>query len=223
MRPGSAAETLTAGFGPGDRDRSVAGELRLQLPDRSHVSHIGLPGLTLPRQRSRPTQPEATGLVHYGPTDMRVVELVRLQEPGSGTAAQGAVLFIGRGCSICHGPTGAEGPGPHLTGTHTYSMRGTGSGYDALYEGGNFQGRGIKNFFSAPLVWSFINKAMPLQRQGHLTMDEVYSLTAYLLYLNDLVPLDATIDATSLPKVKMPARDRFVPDPRGGPKSVPKK
>jgi hypothetical protein len=27
------------------------------------------------------TQPEATGLVHYSPTDMRVVELVRLQQP----------------------------------------------------------------------------------------------------------------------------------------------
>ena len=36
--------------------------------------------------------------------------------PGSGTAAQGAVLYIGRGCSICHGPTGAEGPGPRLAG-----------------------------------------------------------------------------------------------------------
>lgn len=37
------------------------------------------------------TQPEATGLVHYGPTDSRVVELVRLQDPSSGTAAQGTV------------------------------------------------------------------------------------------------------------------------------------
>jgi len=31
------------------------------------------------------TQPEATGMVHYGPTDMQVVELVRLPEPGSGS------------------------------------------------------------------------------------------------------------------------------------------
>lgn len=33
------------------------------------------------------TQPEATGLVHYSPTDMRVVELVRLQQPDAATAA----------------------------------------------------------------------------------------------------------------------------------------
>src|SRR4029079_2623403 len=31
------------------------------------------------------TQPEATGLVHYSPTDMRVVELVRLQSPDAQT------------------------------------------------------------------------------------------------------------------------------------------
>ncbi|HVT27118.1 MAG TPA: hypothetical protein VHE81_03785, partial [Lacipirellulaceae bacterium] len=33
------------------------------------------------------TQPEATGLVQYSPTDMRVVEMVRLQEPSSGNPA----------------------------------------------------------------------------------------------------------------------------------------
>jgi len=31
------------------------------------------------------TQPEATGMVHYGPADMQVVELVRLPEPSSGS------------------------------------------------------------------------------------------------------------------------------------------
>ena len=36
------------------------------------------------------TQPESTGMVHYGPTDQRVVELVRLQDPNSGSQpAQG--------------------------------------------------------------------------------------------------------------------------------------
>jgi hypothetical protein len=40
------------------------------------------------------TQPEATGMVHYGPNDMRVVELVRLQDPSSGgTASQGGATL----------------------------------------------------------------------------------------------------------------------------------
>jgi hypothetical protein len=33
------------------------------------------------------TQPEATGLVHYGPTDMRMAQLVRLQEPDAQTSS----------------------------------------------------------------------------------------------------------------------------------------
>ena len=35
------------------------------------------------------TQPEATGMVYYGPSDMRVVELVRLQDPSGGSGPQG--------------------------------------------------------------------------------------------------------------------------------------
>jgi len=48
-----------------------------------------------------------------------------------------------------------------------------------------------------------------------LKNEEVYGLVAYLLFLNELIPADAVIDAASLPKVTMPARDHFVPDTRG--------
>jgi len=58
-------------------------------------------------------------------------------------------------------------------------------------------------------VWDFINRAMPLGREGTLTADEVYSLTAYLLFLNALVPEDQVIDAQSLPIVKMPIGDNY--------------
>jgi hypothetical protein len=33
------------------------------------------------------TQPEATGLVHYGPNDLRVVQLVRLEDPSAGATS----------------------------------------------------------------------------------------------------------------------------------------
>jgi hypothetical protein len=36
------------------------------------------------------TQPEATGLVHYGPQDIRVIQLVRLEEPSTGASAPAA-------------------------------------------------------------------------------------------------------------------------------------
>ncbi len=50
--------------------------------------------------------------------------------------------------------------------------------------------------------------------------NETYSLVAFILALNEIVPEDAVMDAAALPKVKMPARDRFVIDNRKGGKVV---
>jgi S-disulfanyl-L-cysteine oxidoreductase SoxD len=71
----------------------------------------------------------------------------------------------------------------------------------------------------ATTVFDYIRRAMPPDAPGSLKDDEVYGLVAYLLALNELVPADAVIDATSLPKVKMPAHDHFVPDKRGNAKA----
>ena len=80
-------------------------------------------------------------------------------------------------------------------------------------EGGNWPGRGIVNFPFAPLIFSVIRQAMPLDRQGYLTADEVYSLTAYLLQRNDIIQEDDVMDAKSLPQVRMPSRDSYAPPP----------
>ena len=61
----------------------------------------------------------------------------------------------------------------------------------------------------ATTVWDYINRAMPLNREGTLTADEVYALTAYLLFINDVIPEDEVLDAKSLPKVKMPIGDNY--------------
>jgi len=55
---------------------------------------------------------------------------------------------------------------------------------------------------------------MPPDAPGSLSDGDVYNLTAFLLNANELIPADAVIDATSLPKVVMPARPHFVPDSR---------
>jgi cytochrome c len=65
----------------------------------------------------------------------------------------------------------------------------------------------------APLLWSWINKAMPLNQQGYLTSDEVYSLTAYLLYRNGIIQEGDVMDAKTLPQVQMPNRKAYVPPP----------
>ncbi len=55
---------------------------------------------------------------------------------------------------------------------------------------------------------------MPFTAPQSLSSDEVYAVSAYVLFLNGLVPEDATLDAKSLPKVAMPNRNGFTSDPR---------
>lgn len=142
--------------------------------------------------------------------------------PGSGTAAQGATTFIARRCSNCHGPTGAEGPAPHLfgpRGRQGVAGRQAGPGRsmveDMRDEHGEatWTGRGIENFPFAPLIWSWINQAMPLNQHGFLTTDEVYRLTAYLLFRNNIIQEDDVMDAKSLPQVRMPRQNDYAPPP----------
>jgi cytochrome c len=61
----------------------------------------------------------------------------------------------------------------------------------------------------ATIVWDFINRGMPVGQEGTLTPDEVYSLTAYLLFLNKVIPEDTVLTKESLPKVKMPIGNNF--------------
>ena len=51
---------------------------------------------------------------------------------------------------------------------------------------------------------------MPRPSPQSLTNDEVYAIAAYLLSVDGIVAKDATLDAKSLPQVKMPNRDGFV-------------
>lgn len=63
----------------------------------------------------------------------------------------------------------------------------------------------------ATTVWDYINRAMPRMQEGTLTPNEVYSLTAYLLWRNEIIGENDVMDAQSLPKVRMPNRDGFLP------------
>jgi len=118
---------------------------------------------------------------------------------GSGTAQEGAKLFAAK-CSACHGPT-AEGSAlaPRLVG-----------GKETIK---TLQPvRTIGSYWPfATTVWDYINRAMPRYKEGSLSVSEVYSLTAFILYRNDIVREDDVIDANTLPKIKMPNRDGFLP------------
>jgi mono/diheme cytochrome c family protein len=130
--------------------------------------------------------------------------------PGRGTSADGAPIYASR-CAGCHGKTGKEGPNDVLVG------RVPGDAFDFARD--PRAPRTIGSYWPyATTVFDYIRRAMPPDAPGSLKDNEVYGLVAYLLSLNELIPPDAVIDATSLPKVKMPSKDRFVPDKRGEPK-----
>ena len=57
---------------------------------------------------------------------------------------------------------------------------------------------------------------MPQLTPGILAPDEVYAVIAYILWMNEIVPEDAVMNAETLPAVVMPARDKFVLDDRVG-------
>ena len=111
--------------------------------------------------------------------------------PGSGNATTGALVFTQRGCAACHGPTGREGPGPVLVGG------------EATLSINYFP---IRYWPYAPSIWDFINRAMPYDKPGVLTADEVYSLLAYLLFKNDIIKEGDVMDARTVAKVQMPHR-----------------
>ena len=130
--------------------------------------------------------------------------------PGRGTSADGAPIYAAR-CAGCRGKTGKEGPNDVLVG------RLPGDAFPFARDART--PKTIGSYWPyATTVFDYIRRAMPPDAPGSLKDEEVYGLVAYLLVLNELVPADAVIDATTLPKVKMPAREHFVPDKRGAPK-----
>lgn len=118
--------------------------------------------------------------------------------PGRGTAKEGALVFEQKGCMACHGAAGLGGLAPSLQSKKDSKI--------PIWERERILP--LRAPF-ATIVWDFINRGMPLGQEGTLTPDEVYSLTAYLLVLNKVIPEDQVLDKESLPKVKMPIGDDY--------------
>src|SRR5688572_7250178 len=132
--------------------------------------------------------------------------------PGSGNATAGAALYQAK-CASCHGANG-EGvpgnpPGPALIGREPREGFPFGSDPKLVRTVGNY-------WPEATTLFDYIKRTMPLTAAGSLSDDEVYSLTAYILAANEILPAGASLDSASLMAVKMPAKDRFVPDNRRG-------
>ena len=118
--------------------------------------------------------------------------------PGRGTPKEGAKVFMLQGCVVCHGEEGVGGLGPALKSKTSQDV--------PIWKRERILP--LRAPF-ATTVWDYIHRGMPLGREGTLTPDEVYALTAYLLYVNKVIPEDTVLDEKSLPKVKMPIGDDY--------------
>jgi len=119
--------------------------------------------------------------------------------PGNGNAKTGARLFAQK-CVACHGENQEGSPqAPALVGG-----KGTLTSLHPKMTAGSY-------WPFATTVFDYIRRAMPRYQEGSLKVDEVYSLTAFILYRNDIIKEDDVIDASTLPKIKMPNRDGFIP------------
>ena len=119
--------------------------------------------------------------------------------------------YTRRSAASCHGADGQGGPNDRLVGRD--------SGPNWNFATDPKLVKTVGNYWPyATTLFDYTRRAMPFMTPGTLTADETYSLVAYILALNKIVPEDMVMDQSSLPKVVMPARDKFVKDDRkGGP------
>jgi S-disulfanyl-L-cysteine oxidoreductase SoxD len=116
--------------------------------------------------------------------------------PGGGTPAEGARVYASK-CAVCHGQEGKGGASTRLIGGEPIK---------------NMESdKTIANFWPyATTLFDYIRRAMPWRQPRSLTNEEVYALTAYILSLNKLIEENGTMNAQTLPKVRMPNRDGFI-------------
>lgn len=116
---------------------------------------------------------------------------------GSGDARGGAKVYVAK-CQVCHGEKGAGKPADSLVGG-----MGTLASPSPVRTVGSY-------WPYATTLFDYTRRAMPVTAPRSLTNDEVYAVTAYVLHLNGIISEDHTLNAQTLPAVKMPNRDGFV-------------
>jgi cytochrome c len=161
----------------------------------TNISLAQQPPATVPGIGHPPSAQELAAL------DIDVTPDGRGLPPGAATAEQGKPVYVAR-CASCHGATGREGPNDILAGG----------------QGTLTTARPLKTVGSywpyATTLWDYINRAMPFERPHSLNANDVYGVTAYVLWLNGLIGEREIVSDATLPHVRMPNRDGFVGDTR---------
>jgi mono/diheme cytochrome c family protein len=126
--------------------------------------------------------------------------------PGSGDAAKGGTVYAEK-CAACHGAQLEGNPAKGIGGDKLIGGRGTLASKTPV--------KTTESYWPyATTLFDYIKRAMPFQTPGTLSDDDVYSVVAYILSEAKVIRPTERMSATTLPKVVMPNRDGFEPDPR---------
>jgi S-disulfanyl-L-cysteine oxidoreductase SoxD len=125
---------------------------------------------------------------------------------GSGTGTAGAKVYA-ENCAACHGEKLEGNSAKGIGGDKLIGGRGTLATKAPI--------KTVESYWPyATTLFDYVKRAMPFSSPGSLSDDQVYSVVAYILSQANIVKATDVIDAKTLPKVQMPNRDGFEPDPR---------
>ncbi|WP_457105208.1 c-type cytochrome [Methylobacterium sp. P5_C11] len=126
--------------------------------------------------------------------------------PGHGNAQEGATVFQEQ-CAACHGEKLQGNMAPGIGADRLVGGRGSLASDNPI--------KTTESYWPyATTLFDYVKRAMPFNAPGSLTDDQVYAVVAYILSEGHVITPDENLDATSLPKVQMPNRGGFIPDPR---------
>ena len=126
--------------------------------------------------------------------------------PAAATPRKGAQIYAEH-CAACHGEKLEGNPAKGIGGDKLIGGRGTLASKTPV--------KTVESYWPyATTLFDYVKRAMPFNAPGSLSDDDVYSVVAYILSEAKIIQPNDTMDATTLPKVAMPNRDGFEPDPR---------
>ena len=120
---------------------------------------------------------------------------------GRGSVAAGQRIYDAK-CAGCHGTFGESNSYLQIAG-----------GVGSLASDQPVRTTGSKLNYATTL-FDYIRRAMPYDQPRTLSNDEVYSVAAFLLSLDGIVKENDELNAKTLPQIRMPNRDGFIPDAR---------
>jgi S-disulfanyl-L-cysteine oxidoreductase SoxD len=121
---------------------------------------------------------------------------------GSGSVAKGQEVWEAK-CASCHGVFGESNEifNPLVGGTTAEDVK---NGRVASLRPGGYPGRTtLMKVSHVSTLWDYINRAMPWTQPKSLTVEEVYSTTAYLLHLGGVLPADYVLSDKNIRDVQL--------------------